>query len=42
MLTSQMLREAAVEFRADLLGIAPVERFAGVEPKHHPSSEVHR
>ena len=38
MLTSQMLREAAVEFRADLLGIAPIERFAGVDPKHHPSS----
>lgn len=38
MLTSQMLREAAAEFRADLLGIAPIERFAGTDPKHHPSS----
>lgn len=38
MLTSQMLRDAAREFRADLLGIAPIERFAGTDPKHHPSS----
>ena len=38
MLNHKTLHEAAVDFGADLLGIAPIERFAGIEPEHHPSS----
>lgn len=38
MLTNQSLHEAAVNFGADLLGIAPISRFEGVAPEHHPSS----
>ena len=36
-LTTALLSEAA-ERRADLLGIAPIERFEGVPAEHHPAS----
>lgn len=32
------LRDFATASRADLLGIAPIERFDGVAPEHHPAS----
>lgn len=35
---TEEFRVFAREKRADLLGIAPIERFDGVAPEHHPSS----
>jgi epoxyqueuosine reductase QueG len=32
------LLQKAKEFGADLVGIAPIERFAGIPEQHHPSS----
>jgi len=33
-----MIRAAARSFGADLCGFAPIERFTGIDPKHHPQS----
>lgn len=38
MLTSEMIKEKAKAYGADLCGIAPIERFAGVDPQRDPKS----
>jgi ferredoxin len=36
--TSQQVKQAAMQAGADLVGIAPVDRFRGQPPQHHPQS----
>ena len=37
-IVSQTVKEAARRAGADLVGVAPMERFNGVPPEHHPAS----
>lgn len=37
---TKQLRDYAASIRCDLLGVAPLGRFAGMPPARHPSSMV--